>query len=285
MQQSSTSPEPHPATSSVSVIVPAFNEAPHIGGCLQRVLQQPVVGEVIVVDDGSTDATAAVVEKMTAAEPRLRLVRHEKNSGKGAALRTGFASATGDIFLIQDADLEYDPEDYEALLRPLLQGRADVVFGSRFLGGGAHRVLYFWHYVGNAFITFFSNCFTGLNLSDVEVGTKLFRREVVSDMLIREQRFGVEPELAARVAALRVRVYEVPISYHGRTYAEGKKVGWQDGLRALWCIVKYGVSTRWGEAKTKYSPQTAPRAGAACDVSSLQPRHRAHNAQDREGWR
>lgn len=234
------------AARSVSVIMPAFNEAACIGICLERVLRQPAVTEVIVVDDGSSDATAAEVERRMASEPRLRLQRHPRNLGKGAALRTGFACATGDIVVVQDADLEYDPEDYEALLRPLLQGRADVVFGSRFLGGGAHRVLYFWHAVGNALITFFSNCFTGLNLSDVEVGPKLFRREVVAGMTICEQRFGVEPELAARVAALRVRVYEVPISYHGRTYAEGKKVGWRDGVRALWCIVKYGISTRWG---------------------------------------
>ncbi len=224
--------------------MPAYNEAPHIGICLQRVLRQTCVTEVIVIDDGSTDGTVAVVEAMMAGEPRLRLERHVRNTGKGASLRTGFARATGDIVIVQDADLEYDPEDYGALLRPLLQGRADVVFGSRFLGGGAHRVLYFWHSVGNALITFFSNCFTGLNLSDVEVGLKLFRREITAGMTIEEKRFGVEPELAAKVAALKVRVYEVPISYHGRTYAEGKKVGWRDGVRALWCIVKFGLFSK-----------------------------------------
>ncbi|WP_395741552.1 glycosyltransferase family 2 protein [Prosthecobacter sp.] len=241
----SASHPPDPAAATVSVVVPAFNEASFIGLCLERVLRQSSVTEVIVIDDGSTDGTHALVEKMMAGEPRLRLQSHSHNSGKGAALRTGFACATGDIVLVQDADLEYDPEDYDALLRPLLQGRADVVFGSRFLGGGAHRVLYFWHAVGNALITFFSNCFTGLNLSDVEAGPKLFRREIIAGMTIQEKRFGVEPELAARVAALGVRVYEVPVSYHGRTYAEGKKVSWRDGVRALWCIVKFGITARW----------------------------------------
>jgi len=185
------------------------------------------------------------VEALMAGDPRLRLERHARSSGKGAALRTGFACAIGDILIVQDADLEYDPEDYDAALRPLMQGRADVVLGSRFLGGGAHRVLYFWHSVGNALITFFSNCFTGLNLSDVETGMKLLRREVAAGIHIEERRFGVEPKLAAKVAALNVRVYEVPISYHGRTYAEGKKVGWRDGVQALWCIVKFGVTSGW----------------------------------------
>ena len=225
--------------------MPAFNEAAHIGACLERVMRQTCVTEVIVIDDGSTDGTIAVVEALMAGEPRLRLERHPRNIGKGAALRTGFACAKGDILIVQDADLEYDPEDYDALLRPLLQGRADVVFGSRFLGGGAHRVLYFWHSVGNALITFFSNCFTGLNLSDVETGMKLLRRDIAKSIQIEERRFGVEPELAAKIAALKVRVYEVPISYHGRTYAEGKKVGWRDGVRALWCIVKFGIVSRW----------------------------------------
>ena len=225
--------------------MPAFNEAAHIGVCLERVLRQTCVTEVIVIDEGSTDGTVAVVEAMMAREPRLRLQRHSRNTGKGAALRTGFVCATGDILIVQVADLEYDPEDYNAALRPLLQGRADVVFGSRFLGGGAHRVLYFWHSVGNALITFFSNCFNGLNLSDVETGMKLLRREVAAGIHIEERRFGVEPKLAAKVAALNVRVYEVPISYHGRTYAEGKKVSWRDGMQALWCIVKFGVTSGW----------------------------------------
>lgn len=246
MHQPGADLSPMPAATTVSVVMPAFNEAAHIGICLKRVLLQNCVTEVIVIDDGSSDGTPAVVQALMAHEPRLRLQQHPHNAGKGAALRTGFAGAMGDIVIVQDADLEYDPEDYEALLRPLLQGRADVVFGSRFLGGGAHRVLYFWHYLGNALITFFSNCFTGLNLSDVEAGPKLFRREIVAGMTIREKRFGVEPELAAKVAALKARVYEVPISYHGRTYAEGKKVGWRDGVRALWCIVKFGITTRRG---------------------------------------
>jgi glycosyltransferase involved in cell wall biosynthesis len=238
--------DPPPAsTGSVSVIMPAFNEAPFIGECLERVLRQPCVGEVIVIDDGSTDATASIVAGILAHDPRLRFHRHPSNAGKGAGLRTGLACATGRIVIIQDADIEYDPEDYEALLRPLLQGRADAVFGSRFLGGGPHRVLYFWHFLGNTLITLLSNCFTGLNLSDIECGLKAVSRAVASRLTIEESRFGVEPELVAKIAAMKVRAYEVPVSYHGRTYAEGKKVGWRDGIHALWCIVKYGITTRW----------------------------------------
>lgn len=236
--------EPLLPAESLSVVMPAFNEAAHIGACITKVLAQACVAELVVVDDASTDGTDGIVLALAAQDARVRLVRHERNQGKGAALRTGFARARGSLLLVQDADLEYDPEDYAAVLKPLLNGRADVVFGSRFLGGGAHRVLYFWHYVGNRCITLFSNCFTGLNLTDVEVGTKALRREVAEKIRIEEDRFGVEPELAAKVAALGVRVYEVPVSYHGRTYAEGKKVGWRDGFRALWCIVKFGLLRR-----------------------------------------
>ena len=227
-----------PAT--VSVVMPAYNEAATIGECLQRVLRQPAVTEVVVVDDASTDGTDSVVKELAVREPRLRLERHPRNRGKGAALRTGFALAQGEIVLVQDADLEYDPEDYPAALRPILNQRADVVFGTRFLGG-EHRVLYFWHRVGNAVITLFSNAFTNLNLSDIETGMKVFRRSILERVTIEEDRFGVEPELVAKIAALQVRVYEVPVAYHGRTYAEGKKIGWRDGVRALWCIVKYGL--------------------------------------------
>ncbi len=228
------------ATPAVSVVMPAYNEAATIAEGIRRVLCQTLVTELIVIDDGSSDGTDGIVRELAAREPRLRLERHPQNLGKGAALRTGFALARGGILIIQDADLEYDPEDYPAALRPILSGRADVVFGTRFLGG-EHRVLYFWHRAGNALITLLSNCFTNLNLSDIETGMKVFRREVVERIGIEENRFGVEPELAAKIARLGVRVYEVPVSYHGRTYAEGKKIGWRDGVRALWCILKYGL--------------------------------------------
>ena len=236
---------PAPASGpSLSVVMPAFNERATIGLCLERVLLQPRVTEVIVIDDGSTDGTRAIVEAIAGTQPRIRLLSLPGNRGKGAALRAGFAEARGVVVLVQDADLEYDPEDYESVLRPILNDRADVVFGSRFLGAGAHRVLYFWHYLGNKLITLFSNCFTGLNLTDVESGVKAFRREILSRIRLRENRFGIEPELVAMIAALQVRIYEVPVSYHGRTYAEGKKVGWRDGVRALWCIARCGVR-RW----------------------------------------
>lgn len=228
----------------LSVVMPAWNEEPHIGTCIERVLRKPFVTELIVVDDGSSDGTAAVVERLMRGDARVRLERHERNRGKGAALRTGFAAARGTLVLVQDADLEYDPEDYDNALRPLLQDRADAVFGSRFLGGGAHRVLYFWHYAGNKLLTLFSNCLTGLNLTDIEGGMKVFRRELLARITLHEDRFGIEPELVSKIAALQVRIYEVPVSYHGRTYAEGKKVNWKDGVSALWCIVKYGVA-RW----------------------------------------
>lgn len=224
--------------------MPAYNEERSIEACLLRVLQESSVKEVIVVDDASSDSTASVVENFIKSHPGVRLERHPKNRGKGAALRTGFALATGEVVLVQDADLEYDPAEYEKVLAPILQGRADVVFGSRFLGGGAHRVHYFWHYVGNRILTLLSNGFSGLNLTDMECGTKLFRREVLERLDLKESRFSIEPELVAKVAALGVRVYEVPIAYYGRSYAEGKKIGWKDGVHAFWAILKYGIG-RW----------------------------------------
>jgi len=241
-----TTTRDHPALPAgiLSVVMPAYNEERTIGACLERVLRELYVKEVIVVDDASSDSTASVVRALLKSHPRIRLEVHPRNRGKGAALRTGFGLATAEMVIVQDADLEYDPADYEHALRPVLQGHADVVFGSRFVGGGAHRVLYFWHYVGNRFLTLLSNCFTGLNLTDMESGLKLFRREVLARMVLRENRFGIEPELAAKVAALGVRIYEVPVSYYGRTYAEGKKIGWKDGVWTLWCILKYGVG-RW----------------------------------------
>ena len=203
------------------------------------VFKQPCVLEIIAVDDCSTDGSWDALQKLAAGNPRLKALRHEVNRGKGAALRTGMAHTSGAMVLIQDADLEYDPHEYETLIAPILAGRADVVFGSRFAGSGAHRVLYFWHYVGNKVLTTFSNMATNLNLSDMETCYKVFRREILQRITIDEPRFGFEPEITAKIARLGVRIYEVPISYYGRTYAEGKKVSWRDGFSALRCIVKY----------------------------------------------
>ena len=233
-----------PTPSSVSVVMPLFNEAGTIRDIVGHVLEQPCVQELIVVDDCSADDSWAVLQEISAGEPRLRIFRHEVNQGKGAALRTGIAKATAPLVLVQDADLEYDPSDYEALIQPILAGKADVVFGSRFCGAGAHRVLYFWHSVGNRLLTTLSNMLTNVNLTDMETGYKVFRREVVQGIRIEEDRFGFEPEITAKVAKAGVRIYEVPISYYGRTYEEGKKITWRDGIRALWCIVKYNLFRR-----------------------------------------
>jgi glycosyltransferase involved in cell wall biosynthesis len=221
----------------LTVVVPCFNEAASIATTLKRVLDSPFTGEVLVVDDGSTDDSAAVVERI--GDSRVRLLRQPENQGKGAALRRGFAEASLPFVLVQDADLEYDPSDYPDLLAPLLAGEADVVFGSRFMGGSPHRVLYFWHSLGNRFLTLLSNALTNLNLTDMETGYKVFRREVLESFELEEDRFGIEPELTAKAAAGRWRIYEVGISYRGRTYAEGKKIGWRDGVRAVVSIVRY----------------------------------------------
>src|SRR5579864_3861526 len=218
----------------VSVVIPSYNEAATIGVVIRTALAQPEVQEVIVVDDGSQDGTWDVIQSVLTDDPRVKGVRHTQNRGKGAALRTGFARATASIVIVQDADLEYDPAEYSTLLKPILEGDADVVFGTRFLGGGAHRVLYYWHFLGNRIITTFSNICTNLNLTDIEVGHKACRREVLQKIKLCEDRFGFEPEFTAKIAKLNgVRIYEVPISYHGRTYAEGKKIGWRDGIAAL----------------------------------------------------
>ena len=228
----------------LSVVIPVYNEGKTIAALLKTV-QAVDVGmekEIILVNDASTDGTGAVLDTLNRADLSLVVKHHEINQGKGAALRTGFALATGDIVIIQDADLEYDPKDYPQLLAPILEGHADVVFGSRFIGGGAHRVHFFWHMVGNQFLTLLSNMMTNLNLTDMEVCYKVFRREVIQKIAIKENRFGFEVEITAKVAKQKCRIYEVPISYHGRSYEEGKKIGWKDGFRALWCIIRYRFS-------------------------------------------
>jgi glycosyltransferase involved in cell wall biosynthesis len=225
----------------ISIVIPCYNEAKSIRTVIERVKAAPCADkEIIVVDDCSRDGTRDVLRSQIA--PLVdRIIYHETNQGKGAALRTGFAAATGDVVIIQDADLEYDPQEYPRLLQPILSGKADVVFGSRFAGGDAHRVVYFWHMVGNKLLTLFSNMATNLNLTDMETGYKVFRREVLQQITVEENRFGFEPEITAKVARLAVPIYEVGISYYGRTYAEGKKIGWRDGFRALWAIFKYNL--------------------------------------------
>jgi glycosyltransferase involved in cell wall biosynthesis len=225
----------------LSVVIPCFNEVATIERIIAAVRASPHPDkEVIVVDDGSSDGTR---EKISGELRPLidRLVMHEKNQGKGAALRSGIRAATGDIVIIQDADLEYDPNEYPNLIAPIAEDRADVVFGSRFMGAAPHRVLYFWHRLGNGFLTLLSNMFTNLNLTDMETCYKAFRRSVIQSIEIEENRFGFEPEITAKVSKLGVRIYEVGISYYGRTYAEGKKIGYRDGFRAIYCIVKYNV--------------------------------------------
>ena len=227
----------------LSIVIPIYNEAATILELLSLVeaINVGMDKELVLVDDCSRDGTRDILRNVAQDHPDWRVLLHEVNQGKGAALRTGFAAATGDFVLIQDADLEYDPRDYPLLLRPLTENRADVVFGSRFQGGGPHRVCFFWHYLGNKFLTTFSNMMTNLNLTDMEVCYKVFRREVLQTLQLRENRFGFEVEITAKVAKGKWRIFEVPISYYGRSYEEGKKITWKDGFRALWCIVKYRV--------------------------------------------
>ena len=225
----------------LSIVIPCYNEQATICSLVEAVRNSPIPNkEIVIVDDGSTDGVQEVLKRKI--EPLgIKVIYHAKNQGKGAALRTGFAAVAGDIVIVQDADLEYDPREYLTVIQPILDGKADVVFGSRFLGSSAHRVLYFWHSIGNRFLTFCSNMFTNLNLTDMETCYKAFRREIIQSIQIEEDRFGFEPEITAKVAQKACRIYEVGISYTGRTYKEGKKIGWKDGFRALWCILKYNV--------------------------------------------
>ncbi len=224
--------------------MPAYNEGKTIVEVIRTVLLQPSVAEVIVVDDCSKDDTFERISSLAQGEPRLRILRHEVNQGKGAALRTGLGAVTAPIVIIQDADLEYDPSEYPRMIGPILSGKADVVFGSRFMGSEEHRVLYYWHSLGNKFLTLLSNVFTNINLTDMETCYKAFRGDVLRRIVIEENRFGFEPEITAKVSRLNVRIYEVAISYHGRTYAEGKKIGWKDGVSAIRCILKYNLFNR-----------------------------------------
>ncbi len=243
----------------LSVVIPVYNERATIAELIGRVQQVAVSKEIIVVDDGSTDGTRQVLADLEKQHDNLRVFLQPTNRGKGAALRRGFEQAAGDFVLVQDADLEYDPADYPVLLKPLLEGKADVVYGSRFLTTKEHRVLFFWHSVGNRLLTLISNMFTNLNLTDMETGYKVFRREVIQAIDLEQERFGFEPEVTVKIARMKLRIYEVGISYYGRTYEEGKKIGWRDGVQALWCILKYSIKSRKVSARAidKALPQPA----------------------------
>ena len=224
----------------LSIIIPCYNESKTILSLITAVKNSPVTNrEIIIVDDGSKDGTRDILNQLN--DPEVRIIFHSRNQGKGAALRTGFNEAKGDICIVQDADLEYDPQEFPIVIQPILDGKADVVFGSRFQSGRPHRVVYFWHRVGNGLLTLMSNLFTDLNLSDMETCYKAFRREVIQSVNIRENRFGFEPEVTAKISKMNIKIYEVGISYYGRTYDEGKKIGWKDGVRAVYCILKYNL--------------------------------------------
>jgi len=257
----------------LSVVMPVYNEQATLREVVTSVLAAPQEIELLCVDDGSTDGSRDILAELQAQHPEIRVVLQPKNMGKGAALRRGIQEATGDYVVIQDADLEYDPSEYSVLLEPLIEGKADVVYGSRFLGGRPHRVLYFWHSVGNWLLTLVSNAFTNLNLTDMETCYKVFRRHVIQAIPLEEDRFGFEPEITVKVAKRRLRVYEVGISYWGRTYEEGKKIGWKDGVRALWCLVKYAIK----------EPAVRKGAAPASDTSPVLAKTASANREERSG--
>ena len=249
----------------LSVVIPVYNEAATVAELISRVQSVDVSKEIIVVDDGSADGTAVELKRLQQQFDNMTVLVQPRNRGKGAALRLGFQHAAGDFVLVQDADLEYDPAEYPVLLKPLIEGKADVVYGSRFLTTKEHRVLFFWHSVGNQLLTLISNMLTNLNLTDMETGFKVFRRDVIQSIKLEQNRFGFEPEITVKIARMKLRIYEVGISYHGRTYEEGKKIGWKDGIKALWCILKYTITTPHSTFKPAEQQSSQTASGGVLD--------------------